>query len=585
MRNINLLIVVIIISLSTFAATEKSSVKLNKDFEIFFELMRNLDMFYVDTLKHNNMMEKGMNAMLSSLDPYTEFIPEKDLNNFNFEITGQYGGIGSVIRKIGDYVTIIEPYEGSPSQKAGLQAGDKIMEVNGDDMLKKAVEEVTKKLKGEVGVEVNLLINREDVEKPLKFKFKREQISIPSITYYGKVENTGYIMLSGFKKDCAVDMKKAFIDLKSQGISNLIIDLRSNPGGLLNEAVSICNLFLAKEKSVVSTRGKVSYFNTTYNTTEMPLDTAIPIAIMVNSNSASASEIVSGALQDYDRAIILGQKTYGKGLVQTTRDLPYNNKVKFTSAKYYIPSGRCIQVLDYTHRREDGSVGVVPDSIKRSFKTKGGRTVYDGGGISPDITIKDEFFYNITASVYTEDMIFQYAHKYFNEHKKIVSPEKYTLCDEEYQDFLKFLKEKKYKFKSNVSKSIDALKKAFESDSIKSEMVNQGFKLFEDALASYQEEQLTLRKDQIKEFIENEILSRYYYQKGRAISRLKYDDAVKEAIKIINDKPKYQAMLQPKPLEIIEEKDDKVKKFSSKKLVENLKKSCENDEMCFFEKK
>ena len=426
------------------------------------------------------MLDKGLNAMLSTLDPYTNYIPEKDVESFDFQITGKYGGIGSIIRKIDSNVVIIEPYEGSPAQRFGLLPGDKILSINGENVTGLPVNKVTGKLKGDPGEKLKILIQRYATKDSIIINLVREKIFVPSVPYYGFVKDskTGYIQLTSFRSNCADTIASALRNLKKLGAESIILDLRNNGGGLLNEAIKICNVFLPRGSHVLSTRGKLKLMNTTYTTQFEPVDTLIPLAILINSGSASASEIVSGTMQDYDRAVIMGKRSFGKGLVQTPKNLPYNTKVKFTTAKYYIHSGRCIQVLDYTHRNKDGSVGKIPDSLKTAFKTNSGRTVYDGGGVNPDIEIKPRKIHDITIGIYAEDMVFNYSNMFFNEHKSITKAEDYLISDDEYANFRKFLKKEKFVFKSKTQQSLKSLKTDLESDSIEASKYTKAYRYF-----------------------------------------------------------------------------------------------------------
>jgi len=391
------IIIVSAITISGFAFMGLNNID-NKNFEIaknldiYFSLFRELNTFYVDEVDPGKLVKESIDDMLSSLDPYTNYIPESDIEDFRFMTTGEYGGIGALISKHGEEIIISEPYEGFPACKSGLMAGDVILEVAGKSTEKMTTEDVSNLLKGSAGQTVNLKIKRYGQKKPLNIDIVREKIVIEPISYYGMLnDEVGYIHLSNFTKDCSEKVKKAMLDLKeAKGAKNIILDLRGNPGGLLIESVNLCNLFLNKDCEVVSTKGKVSQWDKVYKTTGNPVDTEIPLVVLVNRGSASASEIVSGTMQDLDRAVVIGTRTFGKGLVQTTRDLSYNTKLKVTTAKYYIPSGRCIQALDYSHRNEDGSVGHVPDSLISEFSTKNGRKVYDGGGVVPDIKIEDK---------------------------------------------------------------------------------------------------------------------------------------------------------------------------------------------------
>jgi len=403
-------ILVFAISFYSFKQDDKNF-QIAKNLDIYYTLFRELNLFYVDDVNPNKLVKTSIDKMLESLDPYTNFISEDDVEDFRFMTTGEYAGIGALISKQKGKTVISEPYEGFPAQKSGLKAGDILLEVAGKSTEKLSTDDVSSLLKGPAGKSVLVKIERYGQKKPMDIEIVREKIQIDPVPYYGMLDKeTGYIRLSNFTIDCTERVKMAFIELKEkQGAKSLVLDLRSNPGGLLVEAVRISNLFIPKGQEIVSTKGKVKQWDKIYTATENPLDTVMPIAVLVNSGSASASEIVAGAIQDLDRGMIIGTRTFGKGLVQTTRDLSYNAKLKITTAKYYIPSGRCIQALDYTHRNEDGSVGVIPDSLITKYTTKKGRIVFDGGGVVPDVTVEDEVLSNLSANLITQSVVFDYA--------------------------------------------------------------------------------------------------------------------------------------------------------------------------------
>ncbi|HQN93368.1 MAG TPA: S41 family peptidase, partial [Prolixibacteraceae bacterium] len=396
---------------------DNKNFEIAKNLDIYFSLFRELNTFYVDEIDAGKLVKESIDDMLTSLDPYTTYIPESDIEDFRFMTTGEYGGIGALISKHGDEIMISEPYENFPAHKSGLRAGDVLLEVSGKSTAGMSTEDVSNLLKGSAGQEIKVKIKRYGEKKPLELNIVREKIVIDPISYYGMLDDeTGYIYLSNFTKDCGEKVKKTFLELKEEkGAKKLILDLRGNPGGLLMEAVNICNIFIPKDQEVVSTKGKVSEWDKSYKTTGAPVDTLIPIAVIVNRGSASASEIVAGTIQDLDRGVIIGSRTFGKGLVQTTRDLSYNTKLKVTTAKYYIPSGRCIQALDYSHRNEDGSVGHIPDSLISEFSTRNGRKVYDGGGVVPDILVEEKSLSNLSVGLITQFKMFDYATKFRTE--------------------------------------------------------------------------------------------------------------------------------------------------------------------------
>ena len=513
-----------------------------KNLDIFTTLYKELNTFYVDETNPGDLMKKGIDEMLKSLDPFTNYIPESEIEDFRFQTTGQYGGIGAMITKTEDYVVISEPYENFPAQKAGLMAGDKILEINGVSAKGKTTEEVSKVLKGQPNTSVTILIERPHVAKPFEVSFDREQVSVASVPYSEYIqEGIAYIRLSSFTKDCANDLKNAIIELKKeQDLKGLILDLRSNPGGLLNESVDIVNLFVEKGQEIVSTKGKIKSWDKSYVANNTPLDTKVPLVVLINSSSASASEIVSGSIQDLDRGIVIGQRSYGKGLVQQTRQLSYNSQLKLTVAKYYIPSGRCIQTLDYSHRNEDGSVGKVPDSLMTSFKTKNGREVKDGGGILPDIVTDPGKYGMIIASLLTERLFFDYATDFRFAHDSISS--NFIFSDADFLNFTTYLTDKKYTYKTETETALEELKKEAEEEEYFSALSKE-YDVLVAKMQENKDDDLQKSKDDIKEILTGEIMSRYYYQKGRIKSGLNFDIEVKKAIEILQDKETYARIL------------------------------------------
>lgn len=519
-----------------------------KNLDIFNSIFKELDMFYVDTIDPNKTIKEGIDAMLMQLDPYTNYFPEEDMGDFKQMVTGKYGGIGSLITfyKAKNRVAIAEPFENTPASKAGLKAGDILLEIDGKDLLGKKQDEVSNLLRGEIGTSFILKVERPGEKKPLEFKITRESIQIDPVPYYGVVgDSIGYIVLTSFTDNCAKDVRKAFIELKQKGVKSLILDLRNNGGGVLTEAVDIINLFVPKGKEVISTRGKVKQWDRTYKTTREPLDAEIPLAILVNSASASASEIVAGALQDLDRAVIIGTRTFGKGLVQTSRDLPYNGSLKVTTAKYYIPSGRCIQAIDYTHRNEDGSVGRIPDSLTTVFHTAAGREVRDGGGIRPDKEVKVEKIPNILYYLVADNIIFDYATEYCLAHPSIVPVEQFTVTDKDYAAFKEKVKKADFKYDRQSEKVLKNLKEVAEFEGYMDDASDE-FKALENKLSHNLDRDLDHFAKDIKRLIADEIVKRYYYQRGAIQEQLKDDEGIEEAIKILNNHPEYQKILSGK---------------------------------------
>jgi carboxyl-terminal processing protease len=500
-------------------------------------------MFYVDEVNSGDLIKTAIDEMLNSLDPYTTYIPESDIEDYRFMTTGQYGGIGAMITKRGDYVLISEPYEGFPAQKAGLMAGDKILEVNGKSAKGKTTEELSSILKGQPNTEVTILIER-DGETFAK-KFNREKVTVKSVPYYGFLEDgIAYIKLRSFTRNCANDIKSALSDLKSeQELKGIILDLRSNPGGLLNESIDIVNLFVDKGEEIVTTKGKIKDWDKTYVAKYNPVDEKTPLIVLINSNSASASEIVSGSVQDLDRGLIIGRRSFGKGLVQQSRKLPYNSQLKVTVAKYYIPSGRCIQALDYSNRNEDGSVGKVPDSLISTFYTRNGREVKDGGGVTPDIKTENEEVSDISISLMNKRLVFDFATQFRYKNEKIESIENFEITDEIFNNFVEFLSDKEYQYTTATEDALDIFKEITDEEGT-SDLILEEFNLLTEKIKSNKENDLENNKEEIKEFISNEIVSRYYYQEGRIIDRLKHDKDIDEALRLFKNMDEYHSLLK-----------------------------------------
>jgi len=519
---------------------------ITKNIEVFNSVLREMDMFYVDSVDINKTVRSGIDNMLSTLDPYTTYFDQEDLKDFSTQITGEYAGIGSGIAYKDGKIAITEPFEGKPADKAGLKTGDYILEIDGKDMTtcEKVEGEaygrtlsnfVSNNLKGQPGTTIAVKIERPGEKKPITVNVIREKITIDPIPYYGLINpNTGYIYLSSFTDKSAADVKKAFLELKKQGISSLVFDLRQNGGGILEEAVQIVNMFVSKGKVVVSTKGKLKQLDRTYRTTLEPIDTEIPIVVLVDRGSASASEIVAGSLQDMDRAVLLGERTFGKGLVQSTREVPYGGGIKVTTAKYYIPSGRCIQAIDYSHRNADGSVGPIPDSLTTVFRTEAGRTVRDGGGVTPDITFDEEKTPTMTYYLSNQYIVFDWVTDWVAKHKSISSPETFTITDEDYENFKSFVKSKDFQYDRMSEKSMTALKEVMEFEGYM-KYADTEFKALEAMLVPNLDRDLETFKEDIKQQINTEIIKRYYYQKGEYIYTLKNDKELIKAVEILND--------------------------------------------------
>lgn len=540
---------------------EKRYFEINKNIEIFNSVIKELDMFYVDTLNVEKTIESGIVNMLGGLDPYTNYMTEEQSSDFSLMTTGEYAGVGALIssRNIDgrDVVYISEPYEGMPAAQSGLKAGDIILAINDQDMTvadkvagesynKTLSNKVSNNLKGQAGTEIKVKIERPGSKKPIEFKIIRKNLQISSVPYYGILKNNvGYIILTGFTDKCAQDVKRAFLDLKSRGITSLILDLRNNTGGVMDEAIQIINFFVPKGEVVLTTKGKMKQWDRIYRTTLEPIDTQIPLAVLVNRMSASASEIVSGALQDLDRAVIMGERTYGKGLVQAPRELPYGGTLKITTSKYYIPSGRCIQAIDYAHRNEDGSVGRIPDSLTTVFKTAIGREVRDGGGVIPDVKIESRKIPSITYYLENQFIIFDWVTDWALKHSKIAPVEKFSITDEEYDNFKSFVKAKKdFKYDVMSEKRLQLLKEVMDFEGYSQTAENE-YKALEAKLVPDLERDLENFKDDIKQMINQEIVKRYYFQKGEQIESLKNDKDVAKAIDFLVDPLQIKEIFTP----------------------------------------
>ena len=565
MRKLKTLFTGLFLSLATLALAQKpasvsdsdnSNAQLAKYLDVYNSIFKQLSLYYVDTINAKKIISSSIDEALSSLDPYTTYIPDEESSDFKFMTTGQYGGIGALISQHprsysdslkSDYdVLISEPYEGLPADKAGLKAGDVIVQIDKTKVKGKTISEVSEMLRGIPGTSLEVIINRGG-EKNIKKHIVREKIAIPAVTYYGVVgDSTAYILLSQFTEKSAEGVRTAINDMKSKhNITSIVLDLRNNPGGLLDQAVEIINLFVPQGKEVLSMRGRAKQLDQVFKTSSAALLPDIPLAVLVNSSSASASEIVSGALQDLDRAVVIGTRSFGKGLVQSTRELPYNGHLKLTTAKYYIPSGRCIQAIDYAKRADDGSLSKIPDSLRHEFKTANGRVVKDGGGIEPDFEVKNEMSLNIAYQLWAKNLIFDYATMYCSENKRIAEPEAFSITDKDFEAFKSFVKGTDFKYELRTSGRLEWLLDIAKEEGY-GERAKDEFAALKKKLTPDIDADMDLFKKDIVDMINGEILKRMYYQKGYVRHTLVSDPVLKKALSVLNDKELYTKTLGSK---------------------------------------
>jgi carboxyl-terminal processing protease len=545
-KKLGLIVVSFLLILSSIISVGyvDSYFEVSKNLDIFATLFKELNVYYVDDTEPGKLMKTGIDAMLKSLDPYTNFYPESDIEDYRFMTTGEYGGIGAMVRKQDGNIIIAEPYEGFPAYKAALEAGDIIEKIDGKDISGYNTSEVSKLLKGAAQTEVKLSIYRKVTDARFDKSLLREDVKIKDVPYYGELDKkVGYIKLNGFTQTASKELLAAFKELKDTNqITSLIIDLRGNGGGLLNEAINIVNIFVEKGQEVVSTKGKIKQWDRVHKALNDPVDTEIPLVVLIDEYSASASEIVSGTLQDLDRAVVVGRKSYGKGLVQQTRSLSYNSQLKVTVAKYYTPSGRCIQRIDYSNKDVNGKPGEIADSLKTEFKTLNNRSVFDGGGIEPDIVVDSEIPAKITYSLISKNLIFNYATEFKNLVDSIPEPFTFEVTVAEYEKFKTFIADKKYDYQTETEKLLDKLKKKAAEDKL-IDSLDGIFVELDDKLKRNKSEDVNTFKDEIIRVLENEIVSRYYYQDGRIKIDLKHNDEIKKAIEVLTDSDKYTSIL------------------------------------------
>lgn len=526
---------------------DKRNFQITKNLDVFNTIFKELDLFYVDTIDVEKTINTGIASMLNSLDPYTQYYPESEREDFVMMTTGEYGGIGAVIMQRDSGVYISEPYEGMPAQEVGLRAGDKLIRIDDIDLKGKNSSEVSELLKGQANTQFTLVIEREGETLPIKKEIVRKKIALPAVSYYGVLKDSiGYIFLSSFTEKAAKEVKAALLDLKKNPkVTSFILDLRSNPGGIMEEAIQIVNFFVPKNRVVVTTKGKIKQWDKIYKTTQEPIDDKSPLAILINGESASASEIVAGALQDMDRAVIVGSRSYGKGLVQTSRNLPYNGTLKVTIAKYYIPSGRLIQAIDYGQLNPDGSTGrVIPDSLTSEFKTANGRIVRDGGGVKPDFVVQHEKRANISYYLFMDNIIFDYATQYQREHLTIPPIGEFALSDADYESFKAFVKSKHFKYDKQSEKVLENLREIAKFEGYLDNATEE-FAALEAKLTHDLDKDLEFFKKEICDLIQLELARRYYYQKGGIMESLKSDEDVAKAIEVLQHPRLYEETLNP----------------------------------------
>lgn len=537
--------ILVMASVPAFAQDDEDhNFELARNLEVFHQIVTELDRYYVDTINPAKTVETGISAMLKGIDPYTEYYPEKDINDLKMITTGKYAGIGAMIRQYTgrDYIYIDEPYEGMPAARAGLKGGDEILSIDGESMKGKPSSYVSDHLRGEADTKLTVTVRRPGVKDSISIDVVRSVISLPAVPYYGVWQGYGYILLEQFTENCSRSVMKALVELKEQGAKGIILDLRGNGGGLLNEAVEIVGLFVPKGTKLVETRGKIPQAASTYVTQRNPIDENIPLVVLTDEQSASASEIVAGSLQDLDRAVIVGSRTFGKGLVQSTRMLPFNGTLKVTIAKYYIPSGRCIQEIDYSRRNESGQAQHIPDSLTNVFYTAAGRPVRDGGGIRPDVECRQDTMPDILYYLSQNVVLFDFVNDWCSRHESIAPAQEFRLTDQDYADFKDFVCKSDFKYESNSGKALKSLVKIARREGL-ADKAQDEFDALESKLQYDLRNDLDVFRKDLESVIALEIVVRYYYQRGAVEQNIKSDKFLAEAVKVLNDRKRYDSIL------------------------------------------
>lgn len=538
----------VLIAAATFFSFRQNDrlFEIARNLDIYATLFKELNSYYVDDINPNTLIKTSIDAMLRSLDPYTVYYAEDDIEDYMTMTTGKYNGIGAVVHSAEGKHIVMMVYEETPAHKAGLRIGDELLKIDEVDVTNRTSADPGKLLRGQTGTNVKLTIKRMGSKDPVVLNVARDVVKVTNVPYFGMVSSdVGYIDLKDFTATASREVRNAFQDLKGKGMKKVIIDLRDNPGGLLDMAIEISNILIPKGEQIVSTKGKVTEWNKTYTAYNPALDTEIPVIVLTNNRSASAAEIVSGVIQDYDRGVLIGQRTYGKGLVQTTRDLSYNTKMKVTIAKYYIPSGRCIQAIDYSHRNEDGSIGKIPDSLMTAFKTRNGREVFDGGGIKPDIEVEKETYSPLAVSLARNRLFFDYAVKYRAEKATIKPAKEFKLSDSDYQDFVNWLKDKEYDYTTQVEKDLSSLEASAKKEK-SLDMIQEQVKALRSKLSHSKDNDLQLYKSEIRSILQEEIVKHYYLERGMKESSLESDPEMKAALTLFGDMNKYNDLLKGK---------------------------------------